>query len=210
MLDAQLRRRSAPLVEGLAGPLHRRGASAAGLTVAGLVLGLAAAVSAAAGWWGPTLILWLTSRLLDGVDGAVARLEGATGRGGFLDLMADFTVYASFIGGVAVAVPDARLAAVAVLIAYYLSGSAFLGWSAAAERDRGDRPGPELRLDDDRTVRFVGGLAEGFETIVAYAAICLMPDKAELILWVFAAMVLVTAGQRVHFAVHDLADVDRR
>jgi hypothetical protein len=45
----------------------------------------------------------------------------------------------------------------------------------------------------------VGGLAEGVETIVAYTAFCLLPGRAELIAWVFAALVAVTAVQRVAF-----------
>jgi len=52
----------------------------------------------------------------------------------------------------------------------------------------------------------VGKFAEGFETIVAYALVCVMPTRAEAIFWVFAAMVAVTAVQRIIFAYRDLGE----
>jgi phosphatidylserine synthase len=206
MFDATLRRACGPPLARLAAGLHRRSVGAAVVTVAGLVLGLGAAVAAGLGWWWPALGLWLVSRVLDGLDGAVARIEGPTPRGGFFDIVADFTVYGAFVVGVALERPEARLAAVAVLCTYYVSGAAFLAWSSLAETERAEAG---LELDDGRSLRFVGGLAEGFETVVAYAVICLVPDWAEVVLWVFAAMVGVTALQRVRFAAAHLGTEPR-
>ncbi len=205
MFDAPLRRAYAPATDGMARLLHRCSVRAAQATATGFALGLGAAGSAAVGWWWPALGLWLASRVVDGLDGAIARLEGATARGGFLDLVADFTVYAAFVAGVAVRLPSARLAAVVLVCTYYVSGAAFLAWSAAAaerQADRGGRGG--LALDDDRSLRFVGGLAEGAETVAVYCLICLLPHRAAVILWTFAAVVAVTAVQRVAFAAADL------
>jgi len=205
MFDAVLRRAYAPATDRVARALHRRSVTAGQATAAGFALGLGAAASAAAGWWWPALGLWLTSRVVDGLDGAIARLDGATGRGGFLDLMADFTVYAAFVAGVAVQVPSARLAAVVLLCTYYVSGAAFLAWSAAATTEQQARAGRGgLALDDDRSLRFVGGLAEGAETVAVYCLVCLLPHRAAVILWAFAAVVAVTALQRVVFAAADL------
>ncbi len=142
-------------------------------------------------------MLWLASRLLDGLDGAVARLTQATERGGYLDLVGDFAVYAGFVVAVAISVPAARLACVVLLFAYYVSGTAFLAFSSVAERRR-------LRVGDERSLRFVGGLAEGFETIVVYVAICLAPGHAGSIAWGFAGVVAITALQRIVAAVRML------
>lgn len=202
MFDARLRRAYAPVVDAAAGSLHARGVTAFAVTVAGLVLGLAAAGFAATGWWWAALGCWLGSRVVDGLDGAVARIEGATPRGGFVDLIADFTVYAAFVAGVAVALPEARLAAVVLLCTYYVSGAAFLAWSSL--RPESTRRDAGLEITDDRSVHFVGGLAEGFETIVAYAVVCLVPGRAEVVLWVFAVLVAITALQRISFAFSDL------
>lgn len=117
--------------------------------------------------------------------------------------MADFTVYGAVVVGIAVQLPDARLAAVALLYTYYVSGAAFLAWSSLAGGVHPDDPGG-LAVDDDRSLRFVGGLAEGFETIAAMTLVFVFPRHAETILWVFATLVAVTAVQRVVFAVRYL------
>jgi phosphatidylglycerophosphate synthase len=140
-------------------------------------------------WWGVALVLWLANRLLDGLDGPVARATGATDRGGFLDIVADFSVYAGVVVGLAVALPGARLACVVLLATYYASGTAFLALSSLVERRR-------QVLGDDRSLRFVGGLAEGTETVAVYVLLFLLPRYAELIIWTFAAAVGITAVQR--------------
>jgi hypothetical protein len=65
-----------------------------------------------------------------------------------------------------------------------------LALSSLAERRR-------ARLGDERSLRFVGGLAEGTETIAAYVLLFLLPGHAVLIVWAFTAVVAVTAAQRV-------------
>ncbi len=208
MFDAALRRAYAPATARVASLVHGRSIRAVTITATGLVLGLGAAGAAGTGRWWLALGLWLVSRAVDGLDGAVARLEGPSARGAFADLLADFTVYAAFVAGIAVEIPQARLAAVVLLSTYYVSGAAFLAWSSLADgRSDGrsaDHGRSGLEIDDDRTVRFVGGLAEGFETVAAYAIVCVWPVHAETILWVFAALVGITALQRVVFALRDL------
>ena len=190
MLDAPVRRALEPPLAAAGIRLARAGVSPAALTGTGFAAGVAACVAAGLGWWTAALVLWLANRLLDGLDGPCARATAATDRGGFLDICADFTVYAGFVLGVSVAVPDARLACVVLLCAYYVSGTAFLALSSLAERRR-------AAGGDGRSLRFVGGLAEGTETVVAYVLFCLFPGHAAAIAWAFAALVAVTAVQRV-------------
>lgn len=194
MLDAVLRPRLAPLAAVAARPLAAAGVSADVVTGAAFGAGVAACVAAAFGSWTVALVLWLASRVLDALDGAVARLGTPSERGGFLDLVGDFAVYAGFVVAVAISEPGARLACVVLLGAYYVSGTAFLAFSSLAERRR-------LAVGDERSLRFVGGLAEGFETILVYAAICVAPGHAASIAWAFAAVVGVTAMQRIVGAV---------
>lgn len=192
MLDPMVRRRLAPLLDRTGAILAGIGVPPLAVTGAGFAAGLGACVSAACGVWGLALVLWLTNRALDGLDGPVARHRNSTELGGFLDIVADFTVYAGFVVGVAIAVPGARLACVALLMAYYVSATAFLSLSSLLERR-----GTAGRYADGRSLRFVGGLAEGTETVLAYVLFCLLPGQAGFIAWVFAAAVAVTALQRI-------------
>lgn len=192
MLDRRARAVVARPLERAAQRLAAAGVSASAVTAVGFGLGVAACVAAATELWIVALALWLANRLADGLDGPIARLRATSVGGGFADIMADFTVYGGFVLAVAIARPEARLACVALFFAYYVSGVAFLAWSATAEQLRRDRP-------DERSLHFVGGIAEGTETIVAYALFCVLPEEAEQIAWVFAALVAVTAIQRVAF-----------
>lgn len=193
MFDQILRSRSERLLGRVAHAMARRGISAVFVTVVGFSLGVGACVAMSLELRAVALTLFVLNRLADGLDGMIARIEGSTDQGGFVDIVADFAIYAGFIAAVAVAVPPARLAAVAVLVAYYLSGTAFLAWSSLAERRSAARP-------DNRSLHFPNGLAEGAETVAAYVLLCVWPGATEAILWTFAAMVGITALQRVVFA----------
>ena len=82
MLDRPLRAVLARPVDAIARVLDQRWISPNGLTMTGLALGLAAAVAAGLQWWWAALALWLVSRVVDGLDGALARLRKADGRAG--------------------------------------------------------------------------------------------------------------------------------
>lgn len=199
MLDAPVRRALEPSRDAVASALARVGVRATALTIAGWLVGVAACVLVATSHWHLALVAWLLNRVLDGLDGPVARRTGSTDLGGFLDIVADFSIYGGFVVAAAIAEPDARLACLVLLGTYYLSGTAFLALSSVLER-RGEAARQEI--SDGRSLLFVGGLAEGTETVVVYVLICLFPQHLEPIAWVFAAAVAVTAVQRVALGIH--------
>ncbi len=196
MLDAPVRRLIAPPLDATAARLDRLGVSPLAVTGVGWVVGVAACLAAGTGHWTAALVLWLLNRTLDGLDGPLARRRGATDLGGFLDLLADFSIYAGFVVAVAVERPEARVAVLVLLTTYYLSGMAFLALAPMLEK-RGAR-------GDGRSIFFVGGLAEGTETVLAYVAFCLVPQHAEQVAWVFAVVVGITAVQRIGLGIREL------
>src|SRR5215472_16284887 len=199
MLDSRMRAMLGPALDAAGRRLARAGVPPVALTGAGWAAGVGACAATALRAWPVALGLWLANRLADGLDGPTARAGSPTEAGGFLDIVADFSVYAGIILALAVAVPPARLACVALLTAYYISGTAFLALSSLAER-RGQR------LGDERSLRFVGGLAEGTETIAVYILLFLLPQHAVVIVWAFTAAVGVTAAQRVLLGVRLLRE----
>ena len=199
MLDRYTRAALAGPLDRVAAVLDRPSVTPDRVTVTGLVLGVAGSAAAAAAVWPVALVLWLLSRLADGLDGPLARRRRATsGRrageaGGFLDISADFVVYGSFVVGVGVGSRGASgdlLPFLAVLLAYYVNGSAFLAFSSIAERTG-------HRIDDERSLSFLGGLAEGTETVAVHSLWCLLPGAAGTVAWVWAGVVAVSAAQRV-------------
>jgi len=193
----------------LAGPLDqaaswlsRLGVTPGAATAAGLLVGVAAAVAAGIGQWTTALVLWLVSRLADGLDGPMARVTGqASPWGGYLDIVADFTVYGAFVVGCAIGQPDARVAMLVLLLTYYVNGTAFLAFSSAV-----GQIGTQTGLEDERTHVFSRGLAEGTETIVAHSLFVGLPGAMVPLAWVFAAMVTITIAQRLVVAVRLLRD----
>lgn len=82
------------LIEPLAAQLGS--ASPAWITLPALLTGLTAAFLAAAGSVLPSLLVWILSRILDGLDGLVARrFNKQSDFGGYLDILCDFAVYAA-------------------------------------------------------------------------------------------------------------------
>lgn len=195
MVDAALRRFSAPVMDHAGRRIARTGIPALAVTGAGWAAGAGACLAIVGRLWPLALALWLANRLLDGLDGGVARASQVSDLGGFLDIVADFSVYGAIVVAIAMVEPAARLACVALLASYYVSGTALLAFSSIAERKG-------IGTGDGRSVRFSGGLAEGTETIAVYVLFFLLPRFAPVIAWTFAAMVTITAAQRTWRAVN--------
>ena len=213
MFDAPVRRALDRPLTAVAQILDRPHVSANRLTMLGLATGLGSAAAAATQLWWWALGLWLFSRAMDGLDGPLARRRKArvpgtpetspgSEAGGFLDITADFVVYGATVVGVAIGASaqyDARwLSFLLVLLAYYVNGTAFLAFSSIAERTGRQR-------EDGRSLSFLGGLAEGTETIAVHSLWLVLPAHAGVIATVWAAVVGLSAAQRMVAGFRDLA-----
>jgi phosphatidylglycerophosphate synthase len=192
VIDAALlplqRRLTAPPAEWLAA----RGVRADAITVAGLAIGLLAALAAAFELYWLALAGLAANRVADGLDGAVARLTRPTDRGAFLDISLDFVFYAAFPLGFVLADPAQNALPGAVLIAsFILSGTSFLAFAIIAERR-----GMEAASYRSKGIHYLGGLTEGAETIALFAAFCLWPGAFPALAWVFAGAATITGLSR--------------
>ena len=95
MFDRQMLAMTKPAVDAVAAQLHRLRITANQVSLTGFGLGMLAAVLIAHGNIWLAIVPLLLNRLLDGLDGAVARLGGSTDRGAFLDISLDFLFYAA-------------------------------------------------------------------------------------------------------------------
>ncbi len=191
MLDEELRKGAKPLYDLPARMLAERGVTGDALTKIGLGVGVLCLGAISLGLNAAALVLWLLNRLLDGLDGEVARLRGETSEfGAFFDIVADFFVYGGFLVALAIQHPGSRLALVVLFLAYYLNGTAFLALSGILEKLKRERL-------TERGLHFRRSLTEGFETIVAGILFLVFPGHVSPIAWVFAAMVFVSVAQRM-------------
>lgn len=180
-------------VDGLARHLVGLGVRADAVTLVGFGVGVAAAASIALGWpqWG--LLGILLSRLLDGLDGAVARLTATTDRGAFLDITLDFLFYASIPLAFALANPvDHGLPAAVLLAAFLGTASSFLAFAVLAERR-----GLKSSAYPSKGLYYLGGLTEATETLICFALMCLWPAQFAWWAYGFAALCALTIAGRL-------------
>jgi len=197
MFDPQLR----PVKDRLLGPLARRLGSAPPvlITAGSLATGLGAAAAAWHGAWLTGFGLWVACRILDGLDGIVARMhDHVSDLGGILDLVSDFVVYAAIplAIGIRPEAPRILLVWVAILLAtFYVNTVVWLVPSAILEKRRASSRATPT------SVVIPGGLISGGETVVFFALFFLLPDVQLLLVQSFALLTGVTVVQRVAWSV---------
>ncbi|MGE3597126.1 MAG: CDP-alcohol phosphatidyltransferase family protein [Dehalococcoidia bacterium] len=192
MFDATIQSLIARPLDAAGRKLAAVGISANAITLLGAALALPLTYVLSTGRYGTALALLTLNRILDGLDGAVARATHRSALGGYLDIVADYVFYAGVPLGFALAAPsDNALPAAALLASFLLTCSSFLAYAALAAQ-RG------LKMDPERPKSFFysRGLMEGTETIVFFVAMMLWPSRFSLLAWAFAALCVVTALQR--------------
>ena len=196
MQDVALRARKDRLLTPL---VMRLGRSVHPNSVSGIALGVgllaAAAITQQAYWLG--LALWAFNRILDGLDGLVARLFAKQSDfGGYLDLLLDFIVYLAIPLAFIYANPTPfnLWAGLALISVYVLNTISWTVLSAILEKQQ--------RQSDGRltTVEMPSGLIEGAETIFFYSLFFILPAEVGWLFALMALLVLVTAAQRVRWA----------
>ncbi|MFN3720159.1 MAG: CDP-alcohol phosphatidyltransferase family protein [Rhizobium rhizophilum] len=188
MIDAKILPLQRAVLQPVAKYLARCGLKADQISLFGFLAGLGAFIALCFGNWLLALVLILANRVLDGLDGAVARIQGPTDRGAYLDIALDMVFYALIPLGFAVQAPEIHALPAAVLIVSFVgTGSSFLAFSAVAAKL--GRKAPEFPT---KGIYYAGGLAEGFETIAVFIAMCLLPGSFGIIAYGFAALCALT------------------
>ena len=196
MFDAKLRPLIDPPLNAVGKRLAWLGVSANMLTFAGLAIGLGGAAAIAYGEIALGLALIITNRLLDGLDGAVARATKPTPLGGYFDIVADFAFYVSVPLAFGVLASANTLPALVLTASFVLTGVSFLAFAVvAAER------GEETQAHGKKSFFYSTGLAEGGETIAVFIAMCLFPAHFAVIAYGYAALCVLTVFQRSALAI---------
>lgn len=191
MFDARLRPYIDPPLNALGRRLASVGIGANTITLAGVAIGLAAglAISQSHFAWGLAFIL--ASRILDGLDGAVARATRPTDFGGYLDIVGDFAFYVAVPIGFGF-VSAANMAYALILIASFtLTGISFLAFAVMAAKR-----GLETSAHGQKSFFYNTGLAEGTETITAFILMCLFPHTFPVVAAIYAGLCVLTVIQR--------------
>lgn len=174
------------------------------ITVAGAFVGVAAGVAGwqQAYWLG--LVLWLLNRVLDGLDGTVARRTGQqSDLGGYIDILLDDLVYSVIVLLLAIGINTvpAYIAAGFLLVNYRVNAASWMYLSSVLEkRAMGAKSSGEMT-----SITMPPGLVEGTETVAFYIAFFVFPGLITPLFWVFGVLIALTTIQRVVWATRNLS-----
>lgn len=199
MFDTPLRRFKDRVGEPLARHMSR--VSPTLISILALAVGLLATYAAFKGQYLWALTLWILNRVLDGLDGLIARLHnGQSDFGGYADILTDFIVYAALPIGLVTGSPtiERYLALTFMLASFYVNTASWMYLSAILEKRAARHP------ETQTTIVMPSGIIGGFETIVAYGIFLWFPVHIAILFFVFAILVFITTLQRLIWAKRNL------
>ncbi|WDY51248.1 CDP-alcohol phosphatidyltransferase family protein [Vibrio fluvialis] len=182
------------------------GVSANQVTLFGFAMGCLAFPALALEQYLLALLLIAINRLCDGLDGALARIQGLTDAGGFLDISLDFLFYSLIPFGFVVANPEMNAVAGAFLIFSFIgTGSSFLAFAVMA-----GKRGIQNPVYQNKSLYYMSGLTEGTETIGCFVLICLLPQHFALIAYLFGTACWFTTLTRIYSGYHTLRQAESK
>lgn len=183
MFDGYFRVQVERAVKPMGESLRKVGVTPDVLTVAGLLLAVAAGISVGAGALRLGLLLVILAALPDLLDGAVAKAGNtASQRGAFFDSVIDRVTDALLLGGVAWYLASNDSAHMSVLPFAVMAVSAIISY----ERAKAESLGLQAK----------GGLMERAERIILLCLGLLFDTLLVPILWIMLVLTTVTAVQR--------------
>jgi phosphatidylglycerophosphate synthase len=200
MFDAKIRPLINPALDVVARRICKLGIGANTVTLFGAIIGLAGAAAIAGGQYGLALALIAANRITDGLDGRVAKINGPTEFGGYLDSLSDFLFYVAVPVAFGIASAANLFPALLLVAAFTLTGVSFLAFAAIAAR-RGLGEGAHGR----KAIIYSTGVMEGTETIAFFTVMCLLPGWFAALAYVFSALCLITVAQRISDAAKQFA-----
>ena len=136
----------------------------------------------------------LFNRFLDGLDGAIARLTGQTDLGAFYDILSDFIFYSLFpIAFIFVDIENAYSICF-LLLSFVSTQSSFLASAWLVEKNK-------ILISEKQIKSFfyVGGITEGFETIICFTLMLFFINLVDVISYFFGTLCWITFVFRVYY-----------
>lgn len=187
MLDTRGRKYFQPLFENVANFVISKNITANQVTIMAFIIGIVAAIVVCV--WNPILgivLLWL-SGFLDALDGTIARkTKSSSGIGTLMDILFDRIVEIAMLLAIECMTTSINIGVYISLVlgSIIISMTIFLTVGALAEKS------------GNKSFYYQAGLAERTEGFIMISLAAVLPRFREIILIVFAAMILFTAAQR--------------
>lgn len=198
MLDDPLRRLTSPLLDIIVAPLARLPLNANQLSYGGFAIGMLGCLAIAGQYYLWGLMLILLNRIVDVLDGLLAREQGITDYGGYLDIVLDFFFYASVPTAFAIASGDNNPAAAVLVLSFVGTGTSFLAYAIICAKR-------SINPNEKKSFYYLRGLTESTETTLFFCAFCLFPQFFSPLAYIFSALCLLTFAMRIYTAAAEFA-----
>lgn len=192
MLDSYIRPRIDPCLNAIGKRIASYGIAANSITVIGFLFGIAAMIMIAMEQYSVGAIFIACNRLLDGLDGAVARNSILSDFGGFLDIVCDFIIYAGIVFAFGTHQDNALYAAF-LIFSFIGPMVSFLAYAiiAAKRQINTTRCGK-------KSFYYLGGVCEGTETAFVLFLFCLYPQYFATICIAYGVLCWLTTLGRIY------------
>ncbi|MDA9170685.1 CDP-alcohol phosphatidyltransferase family protein [Alphaproteobacteria bacterium] len=140
------------------------------------------------------LIFFFFNRLFDGLDGAVARINGQSDLGAFYDIISDFFFYALFPIGFIFHNIENTYSICFLLLSFVTTQTTFLASAWILEKNKSI-----ILLEHKKSFFYIGGLTEGFETIICFILMLIFNDIVNIIAYIFGTLCFLTTLFRICF-----------
>jgi phosphatidylglycerophosphate synthase len=170
------------------------------MTFTGFCLGGAAFISIIFKQYFLGLFFIVLNRFSDGIDGAIARHQGITDRGGFLDIVCDFIFYAGIVFACSIARQDEALWGAFLIFSFIGPMTSFLAYAIIAEKKKYTTAKQGIK-----SFYYLAGLCEGTETFIVLVLLCLAPAYFKEICLIYGGMCWITTFGRTFQAWKDFS-----
>ncbi len=173
------------------------------ITIAALAAGTGCAYFLYYGSYREGFFLWVVNRILDGLDGAVARAGGKeSDLGGYIDIVGDFAVYAMIPIALAAGKgePHLLVALSCMLGSFYVNAASWMYLSAVLEK----RHAADSGVQSKTAVVMPAGIIAGTETLIIYSLFILFHEYLFIIFNITTGLILLTILQRLLWGVKNI------
>ena len=194
MIDTELNKFLKPTLNKIAKLLIKFGFKANFVTFAGFFFGLCCFYFIINSLFLLAIIFLFLNRLFDGLDGAIARLNGETDIGAFYDIILDFIFYSLFPIAFIFLDLNYSYSICFLLLSFVATQTTFLASAWIIEKNK-------ISISDGHKKSFFysGGITEGFETIICFTLMLLFHEFIDYIAYIFGVLCWITFFCRVIF-----------
>ena len=194
MIDTELNKFLKPTLNKIAKLLIKFGFKANFVTFAGFFFGLCCFYFIINSLFLLAIIFLFLNRLFDGLDGAIARLNGETDIGAFYDIILDFIFYSLFPIAFIFLDLNYSYSICFLLLSFVATQTTFLASAWIIEKNK-------ISISDGHKKSFFysGGITEGFETIICFTLMLLFHEFIDYIAYFFGVLCWITFFCRIIF-----------